>query len=280
MSHVEISLDQCLRAAGWQPGRTCDVRPAERALQPFGYQLHDAARVFLQEYYGLRVDVPIAGVEGITGFVHFDSALPLRLLNPVQIAHLPKLMPPSVCPVGTTSGHTMYVFMDDRGKSYLLDMDFHLFAELANSPAEMVAILCDGRNGRVDSHILNENGMPSGAVIQADNEQAFWDLVRFPHLAPYLPTVSLSPARRPPTWRPMVRAAEDSAGREKSIRDVMVTCGGFTRTLEGKAFFVAHCENSLYVRQKAGLRVTSPPPGIAPGFRTGEIISFQPPGNW
>jgi hypothetical protein len=78
----------------------------------------------------------------------------------------------------------------------------------------------------------------------------------------------------------MMPGAEEAAAREKSIRDVLVTCGGFMRTDEGKALFVAHCENSLYVRQKAGLQVTSPPPGVEPGFRPGEIIPFQPPGYW
>ena len=59
-----------------------------------------------------------------------------------------------------------------------------------------------------------------------------------------------------------------------------VTCGGFARSPSGQWYFVAHCENSLYVKAKAGFQVTPPPPGIPAQFRTGEVIPFQPPPGW
>ena len=70
---------------------------------------------------------------------------------------------------------------------------------------------------------------------------------------------------------------DQALGRGGSPESLLVTCGGFARAPAGQWYFVAHCENSLWVRQKAGMKVSAPPPGIAPGFRTGECLPFQPP---
>jgi hypothetical protein len=189
-------------------------------------------------------------------------------------------MPASACPVGTTSGHTMFVFMDDQGRSYLLDMEWSLFAALADSPSKMVLALCDGRNGRVDSHILDDQGRLTGHVIRVGDERRHWQLSQFPTVAPFLPPLSLSPGLRPPTWRAMVRVAEMSLSQGGTPSRLLVTCGGFTSGTSGQQFFVAHCENCLYVRSKGGFRVSKPPPGVPSGFRVGEVVAFQPPPGW
>jgi SUKH-3 immunity protein len=272
--------EQCLSAAGWQPGRICDTTAVEEALRQAGFRLHNVGRQFLREYLGLSVEVPIAGHDGITGFVHFAPDKVLRMLRPGDLPRLAALMPASACPVGTTSGHTVFVFMDDLGRSYLLDMEWSLFAALADTPAEMVLALCDGRNGRVDSQILDDQGRPTSEVIRAADERRHWQLERFPSLAPFLPPASLSPARRPPTWRAMVRATEQLLSQGGAPSGLLVTCGGFTVGPPGQHFFVAHCENCLYVRSRAGFRVSAPPPGVPPGFRVGEVIAFRPPAGW
>jgi hypothetical protein len=272
--------EQCLSAAGWHSGRRCNTTAIEESLRQSGFRLHDAARQFLGEYHGLQVDVPIAGFDGTRGFVHFAPEMVLRMLRPDDLSRIATLMPPSTCPVGTTSGHTVFVFMDDQGRSYLLDMEWSLFAALASTPTEMVLALCDGRNGRVDSQILNDQGQPTGEMVLATDERRHWQLDQFPALAPFLPPVSLSPARRPPTWRAMVRAAEQSLGRGGTPDRLLVTCGGFTSGPSGQSFFVAHCENCVYVRSRAGFRVSGPPPGVPPVFRVGEVIPFQPPPGW
>lgn len=275
-----VPVQPTLAAAGWQLGRTCDLTKVEQALRQSGFPLHEAARHFLTEYHGLALDVPVAGADGIAGFVHFDPEKVLRMLAPTDLPRLAVLMPKAICPIGTTSGHTMFVFLDEAGMSYLLDMEWTLFAELAGSPAETVRVLCDGRNGRVDSVILDDQGRPTRQMIRGGDEQRHWQVSQFPGIARFLPPVSLSPARRPPTWRPMVRAAEQTLAQGGSPSMQMVTCGGFCSSPSGQWYFVAHCENSLYVRAKAGFQVTPPPPGIPARFKTGEILPFQKPPGW
>src|SRR5688500_6034180 len=102
--------EKCLSGAGPPPGRAHDISRVEQALRQFGPP--DAARQFLAEHYGQAVEVPIAGGGGITGLVHFDPELVLRLLGPADLPRLAALMPNRACPVGTTGGHTVFVFMD------------------------------------------------------------------------------------------------------------------------------------------------------------------------
>ncbi len=275
-----VTAEECLAVAGWVPGRTCDIAETEHAFERFGFRLHDKGREFLREYQGLAVDVPIDEADGIKGFVHFAPDMALRLLGPSDKPRLDALMPEDACPIGTTGGHTVLVFMDGKGRSYLLDMEWTLFAELATSPGEMVEALCGGRNGRVDSRILDDLGHPTGELIRNGDERRHWRLDQFPVLSRFLPPVSLSPARRPPTWRAMARAAEQALAKGGSPDKVLVTCGGFTSSPSGQTMFVAHCENCLYVRAKAGLQAAAPPPGVLPGFRVGEVIPFQPPPGW
>lgn len=274
------AAERCLSAAGWQPGRARDITSTEQALRQAGFRLHDAGHQFLGEYHGLRVDVPVAGAEGITGLVHFAPEMALRLLGPDDLPRLAALMPASACPVGTAGGHTVFVFMDDQGRSYLLDMEWSLCGELAGSPAETLLALCDGRNGRVDSRVLDDQGRPTGEVIRAAAEQRHWGLDQFPTLAPFLPAVSLSPLRRPPTWSAMVRAAEQALPRGRPPGGLVVSFGGFIRGPSGECYFVAHGENCLYVRSRAGFRVLPPPPGIPSEVGVGEVIPFQPPYGW
>jgi hypothetical protein len=280
-----VPPEECLIGGGWIPERSCDLAEVERALTGKGFMLHPVARQFLGEYYGLAVDVPISGGEGITGFVHFSPEMVLRFLGPNDGPRLAGLMPASACPVGTTGGHTMFIFLDDNGKSYLLDMEWLLFAELASSPAEMIEILCDGTNGRVDSAILDERGGLTREILRANDKRRHWQIEAFPVVSRFLPAVSLSPARRPPTWRAMVRSVEAVLASSMPAPDgkypgVLVTCAGFFTTASKEVFLVAHCENSLYVRQRGGFQVAAPPPGAPQSFRTGECVPFTPPADW
>lgn len=272
----KATMNRC----GTKAGGTGDITTVEEALQRSGFQLHDAAAGFLKEYHGLMVDVPITGADDITGFVHFAPEMVLRFVGAADRPRLGALMPTSACPVGTTGGHTVFVFLDESGESYLLDMEWLLFAELARTPAEIVHTLCDGQNGRVDSYRLDQHGQNTGEVIREGDERRHWQLEYFPGVAAYLPPVSLSPARRPPTWRSMVRSVEPILSQGHSPAGLMVTCGGFVSSSSGETFFLGHCENSIYVRSKAGFQVSLPPPGIAQGFRVGEIMPFTVPSSW
>lgn len=273
--------EACLDAAGWTAERSCDLTATERALNEAGFTLNETARGFLQGYHDLAVDVPVAGVKEIRAFVHFVPEMALRLLKLKHVPLLAALMPASACPIGTTSGHTILIFLDTEGRSYLLDMDWDLFAELASSPAEMVQVLCDGRNGRVDARLLDDAGRPTGRWIRERNEQRWWRRGEFPKVAPFLLPVSLSPARRRPTLRPVAGTAEASQRQRQGSppSGILVTCGGFYPAPSARFYFVAHCENSLFLRARAGFQVASPPPGIAPGFRTGEMIPYKFPGG-
>jgi hypothetical protein len=279
-SGLGVCVEQVLSAAGWSSGRVTDLAVTQQQLQQSGFTLHDAARRFLTEYQGLAVDVPITGVERVGGFVHFSPEMVTRLLAPQDFQRISDLIPKSACPVGTTGGHTMFIFMDEDGRTYLLDMEWTLFAKLAESHTEMIRVLCDGRNGRVDSSILDDQGRQTRQVIREGAERQHWQLDQFQALARYMPPVSLSPARRPPTWRAMVRAAEAQVAQRGSPSGILITCGGFASAPNGQMYFVAHCENCLYVRSKAGFLITPPPPGIPAQFRAGEVIPFQRPPGW
>lgn len=262
--------------AGVLAGGRGDIAAAEEALRKAGFRFHDAGRDFLCQHHGQCLNVPITGAQAITGVVHFAPELVLRMLSPADFPRLARLMPPTACPIGTTSGHTMYIFMDNLGHSYLLDMEWSLFTELAATPAEMMQVLCEGKNGRVDSVVLDQQGMPTGHWIREGDEHRWWELADFPKIAHYLPPVSLSPGRRPPTWRAMIRSTEKVLAEGAIPSNVMVSCGGFT-VRSGQLYFVAHCENSLYVRERAGLTASPTPPGVPPDFHLGAVIPIQAP---
>ena len=84
-----VPVEPILSAAGWQPGRKSDVSKVEASLHQAGFHLHDAARQFLTEFGGLALHVPIAGVDGITGFVHFDPEKVLRFLDVTYLGFQP-----------------------------------------------------------------------------------------------------------------------------------------------------------------------------------------------
>jgi hypothetical protein len=268
------TVEQCLVSAGWSPGRSIDVEAAERALAGAGFRVHDAARAFLREFAGLEIEVPVDGVDWIKGFVHLDPVVASRGLVADGPAAIPPALPPSVVPIGTTCGHNVVILLDADGRSYLWDRELPLAAALAESAAGTIRVLCDGRNGRVDTWILNEAGEPTGRVLRTGDERRHWQLDEFPSMAPYLPPESLSPLRRPPTWLAMVRSVEN-ASRGGSPVGTFISGGGIT-VLGGQVYFVAPCENRKYVRAMARLEVPGLPPGVPPTLRTGEMISLGP----
>jgi hypothetical protein len=276
--------EEALRRAGWSPERHCDLSALPETIGDSRWTLHSAARVFLEQYHGLQVDVPIDGCPEISGYVHFSPEAALRFLDPRRdVARLADFIPGRTYPVGTTSGHTVFVLMNEAGRTYLLDMEWMLFGELAATPAEALERLCGGSNGRVDSHVL-EDGRLTSQVIRQHNERDFWDLSSFPDLSAVLPPVSLSPLRRPPTWRAMVRAAQQVVASSGTPRSrwpaILITCGGFFAAPSGQFYFVAHCENCLYVRRQAGFQVSAPPLGIPAEHRVGECFPFTPRPGW
>ncbi|RMI31580.1 SUKH-3 domain-containing protein [Streptomyces triticirhizae] len=65
------STERALRAAGWFPGRQVETAHWETALEEHGgFEIHEAARVFLQEFGGLQVErAPAMTTLGRTPFV-------------------------------------------------------------------------------------------------------------------------------------------------------------------------------------------------------------------
>lgn len=268
------TAEQCLISAGWAPGRSVDVGAAERALAAAGFRVHDAARAFLGEFAGLEIEVPVDGVDRIKGFVHLDPLVALRGLDTDGPAWFTPALPASVVPIGTTCGHNVVILMDADGRSYLWDRELPLAAALADSPGDTIRVLCDGRNGRVETWILNKSGEPTGHVLRAGDEHRHWELGDFPSMAPYLPPESLSPCRRPPTWLAMVRSVENASKGDSPV-GTFISGGGIT-VLGGQVYFVGPCENRQYVRAMAQLEVPGLPPGVPPTLRTGEMISLGP----
>ncbi|MDB5385484.1 MAG: hypothetical protein JWM11_1130, partial [Planctomycetaceae bacterium] len=256
-------------AAGWH-------HEAERT----GFIVHDTAVTFLAKYYRRQFDVPIQGFDTHWGFVDFDPANVTRFQNPTSSAVLHHLAGKPLCPIGTTSGHTVFLLMDADGASFAADMDGDLFAPLASTTEQLLELLCNGANCRVDSWILDESSKPTGHIIRESNERDFWKCEMLPHVNRYLPSRSLSPLRRPPSWRPMIKASESALAKGGTPSQVMVTNGGFTSDAAGQAYFVAHCENSIYVRNAAGFKVARSPPGVPENLRPGEIVPFTAPRHW
>lgn len=248
--------------------------------EQLGLRISDRPLHFLAKYRGRQFQVPIDGFETVLGFVDFSPENVVRFLDQPCVAALHELTSKAVCPIGTTGGHTVFLFMDADGGSFALDMELSLFAPLSATDDDFVQLLCGGQNCRVDSFILDESGRPTGEVIREANESDFWSISSFPHVSQFLPSRSLSPCRRPPTWRPMMKSAEELLAEGADPTSVLVTCGGFTSAPSGQSFFVSHCENSLYVRERAGFRVSPPPPGVQVGLRPGECVAFTPPSHW
>jgi hypothetical protein len=272
--------EEALRRAGWESSRRRSIAELPSSLGTGRLVLHSAARAFLEEYYGLAVTVPIDGCSDITGFVHFAPEMVFRFLEPQRdVARLGVLIPGRCYPVGTTSGHTVFIFLNDAGRTYLVDKDWTLFGQLAAQPAEALERLCGGANGRVDAQVLR-HGRPAVEVIREGAERKHWDLTAFPDLGPFMPPVSLSPLRRPPTWRPMVRSAQLTLKAKplprKRWSEMVVPLGEVERAPSGESFFVAHCENSLYVRRRAGFHVAPPPQGVPSNPRVGECFPCKP----
>ena len=157
--------------AGWREGRHCDISQVQAALASHGFVLHERAKAFLTEFHGLAIDVPINGYPAIQGFVHLDVLWALRFVE----RKVQSLVSKPVCPIGTCSGHSTYVLMAVDGATYLLDSDWTVFAPLAPSGSEALELLCDGRNGRVDSMLLVDE-RPSGHMLRENNERDYWGL--------------------------------------------------------------------------------------------------------
>lgn len=260
-------------------GKGAERLPVADAIEAAGFTWHDAAFRFLSEHAGRRIDVPIDGAPGCSGFVDFTPENVLRFADADTARRLHRLVGAPVCPIGTTGGHTIFLFLDARERSVALDLEGRLVANLAQGFEPLLALLCGGANGRVESEILDDEGRRGGGIT-GSNERDQWSLGSFPHLAPYLPPRALSPLRRPPTWRPLAQNLEKHLASGGDPKDLLVTGGGFAQGVDGQVYFVAHDEDSRYLRDAVGCQVAKPPPGIPADLRPGEIVPFTPPAQW
>jgi hypothetical protein len=281
-SELSNTTTAVLKSAGWRPDRAIDLSALEAPLAAAGFAFHDKARAFLTEYGLLEMLVPVNGAPGVTGFVQFDPRRILPFWEPERDnANLAALAATVMCPIGSTSGHTVYLFMGEDGAVYLLDWEWSFFAPLAPNVPASLELLCDGRNGRVDSIGLVD-GRLGNAVYTDEDEQSRWGLHEFPDIVSLLPPCSFEPGRRPPTChalpRVMQRAAEQ--GRSAGAADVrqrlqrfMFSSGGIKVATDRRPFFVAHTENSLVIRRDVPLQVAGPPADIRTlRLRPGECV--------
>lgn len=280
---------RALAAAGWRPDRVVDPGPMAESLRRAGFTLHQAAKEFLSRYGGLQLSVPVAGADGLEGFVQFGPAPVLPFWDPAEdLASLSALVREPACLIGSVSGHTFFLLMGEDGRTYLLDRGWDLFAPLADDAQSMLEVLCDGRNGRVDSVVLVDR-QPGGRLYGVEDERPNWGLHEFPGIIDLLPARSLEPGRRPPTFhalpRLMQRHATTVKGGTQSVRQslqgLFFSSGGFTFAANGQGYFVAHTENSLEIRRTVPLTVSGLPPDLGvTSVRPGESIPYTPPAHW
>lgn len=202
----------------------------------------------------------------------FQPRIVVDLNDDSRLNQLRRMLPKSAFPVGTTGGHQVFIFVDLSGTFHLVHFEGRLVGRLATSASEAVEILCGGRNGRVDADVYDHEGVSTGDVITADNERSFWNVEAFPNTANFLPPVSLSPLRYPPTWRAIVPGVENTLAKCRAIdpgavpAQIKGTPGGITSGRNGQKFWATHCENSIYFRNQAGIQLSSEPyPGSEPG---------------
>lgn len=257
-----MQLETLLKDADWSPSRRCDTSRL-RSDPELGFVLHEAAERFLSQFLDLSVEVPITGFPGRSGFVQFTRENVNRMFStetPV-LEHLGG----DVFPVGTTGGHTFFVLMDHRSNFYLLEMGGELFGQIGSSDLEALECLCGGDNGRVDSHIIQDNRF-TGHVIRDENQHEYWELEDFQELLPVLPLESLCPLRYPPTWEAMTKVVQqtlcESPIPKTDWHRIKITSGGALLSPKGETFFVTHRENTIFIREQAGFTVVTPPYGL------------------
>src|SRR4051812_37883355 len=90
-----------LRAAGWFPGRHVDPKPAIDRLESWQL-LNEQARLFLEEYYDLRLSVPILGVPGRKGHVAFNLQSVVNF-DADERPRIQQALGELTCPVGSSS---------------------------------------------------------------------------------------------------------------------------------------------------------------------------------
>ena len=74
-SRYECALEAILRISGWYPGRHVPFTDFEKRLNSNGKILHDKAREFLHEFYGLGITTNYYGVSGYVPWFN-ESLMP------------------------------------------------------------------------------------------------------------------------------------------------------------------------------------------------------------
>jgi hypothetical protein len=202
------------------------------------------------------------------------------LIAESDVSFLRRAVGQSLFPIGTASGHTIHILMAEDGSTLLLDMDQTVLALLSRDADGALEALCDGRNGRVDSHEVFD-GELTGRVLRPGTERECWGIECYPGVAPFLPAESWEPARRPPTVLAMVKTLNASAAGLASpsadLRHILVGPGGLVH-LDDDMYFVTHTENAMWVRRTTGVRVAPPPPGFyGMSRRPGVMEKWVPP---
>ena len=84
-SRYECALEAVLRISGWYPGRHVSFTDFEKRLNSNGKILHDKAREFLHEFYGLGITTNYYGVSGYVPW--FNESLMPFLKNEKKTRH-------------------------------------------------------------------------------------------------------------------------------------------------------------------------------------------------
>ena len=117
METIATITREHLTRAGWHIGRQVDVGEYEEALRAIDIDLHDPARVFLQEFGGLKIFVPpLPGAEALNpDWIVLD---PIRAITNTAVewfGEYRQLIGRAVCPIGVAHTEHAVLLMDDRG---------------------------------------------------------------------------------------------------------------------------------------------------------------------
>ncbi len=131
--------DQCLRAAGWFPGRQVDILPASRLLETDGYTIFPVAGAFIAEFNGLRINVLNRRGRKYE-LLELDAIVAAKgeSKSKLQVA-IPAVVGTQLCPVGEAySGYTTLSIGADGRVFFSYDTFVHLAGATADQALDNI----------------------------------------------------------------------------------------------------------------------------------------------
>ncbi|PBC69764.1 SUKH-3 immunity protein of toxin-antitoxin system [Streptomyces sp. TLI_235] len=122
---------ECLRAAGWHDGRTCDVRATVDLLEGEGFQVNECALAFFAEFDGILLQFPNPKLPRMTVEYSFGGGMRIDLVSNRWVRHWGRFAGEDLTPVGTDQ-RGYGVLLAGISGAYYFGFDSSLF-EIADS---------------------------------------------------------------------------------------------------------------------------------------------------